>query len=185
MAVLRTLPEIAPFKNQIPHGFATPFTDKEHSYTWPPGFRRSSVRSGSDDFGRVFGNSETDPESLKILSSRAGGVIGSTAEYRVGAGSNPGRSTSRTPNAGKKRTTFAGLRFHGLGCGKFPISVWLVAQGTSMQFTSFLGRCTTSRIRHGEYLFQGEFLGFHHRIVQRFGSWKDAQYCSFSTHRRG
>jgi len=25
---------------------------------------------------------------------------------------------------------FAELRFHGLGCGKFPISVWLGAQGT-------------------------------------------------------
>ena len=34
-----------------------------------------------------------------------------------------------------------------------------------MRFTSFLGRCTTSRIRHGEYLFQGEFLGFHSDII--------------------
>jgi hypothetical protein len=45
--------------------------------------------------------------------------------------------------------SFTGLRFYGLGCGEFPISVGLVAQGTRMQFTSFLGRCTTSRTRHG------------------------------------
>jgi len=62
--------------------------------------------------------------------------------------------------------SFAGLRFHDLGCGKFPISVWLGAQGTRMQFTSFLGRCTTSRTRHGEYLFQGEVLGFHYHMMQ-------------------
>jgi hypothetical protein len=45
--------------------------------------------------------------------------------------------------------SFAGLRFRGLGCGKFPISVWLGAQGTGMQFTSFLGGCTTCRTRYG------------------------------------
>jgi hypothetical protein len=39
--------------------------------------------------------------------------------------------------------------FHGVGCGKFPISVWLGAQGTGVQFTRFLDRCTTSRTRHG------------------------------------
>ena len=44
---------------------------------------------------------------------------------------------------------FAALHFHGLGSGKFPISVWLEAQGTRMQFASFPGRCTTSRTRHG------------------------------------
>jgi hypothetical protein len=47
------------------------------------------------------------------------------------------------------RLSFAELRFHGLGCGKFAISVGLGAQGTRMQFASFLGRCTTSRTRHG------------------------------------
>jgi hypothetical protein len=63
--------------------------------------------------------------------------------------------------------SFAGLRFHGLSCGKFPISMWLGAQGARMQFTSFLGRRTTSRTRHGEYLFQREFLGFHYHMMQR------------------
>jgi hypothetical protein len=62
--------------------------------------------------------------------------------------------------------SFAGLRFHGVGCGEFPISVWLGAPGTRLQFTSFLGRCTTRRTRHGYYLFQSEFLGFHRNIVQ-------------------
>ena len=41
------------------------------------------------------------------------------------------------------------LRFHGLSCGKFPISVWFGAWGTSMQFTSFPDRCTASSTRHG------------------------------------
>ena len=45
--------------------------------------------------------------------------------------------------------SFALASFHGLGCGKFPISVRLGTQGTRMQFASFLGRCTTSRTRHG------------------------------------
>jgi hypothetical protein len=45
--------------------------------------------------------------------------------------------------------SFAGLRFHGLGCGKFPISVWLGAQGIRLQFTDFRGLCTTSWARHG------------------------------------
>jgi hypothetical protein len=63
--------------------------------------------------------------------------------------------------------SFAGLHFQGLGCGKFPVSVWLGAQGTRMQFTSFLGRCTARRTRHGEYLFPGEFFGFHRDIMQR------------------
>ncbi len=67
---------------------------------------------------------------------------------------------------GSPAVSFAGLRFHDLGCGKFPISVWLGAQGARMQFTSFLGRCTTSRTRHGEYLFQGEVLGFHYHMMQ-------------------
>ena len=48
-----------------------------------------------------------------------------------------------------RQLSFAGLRFHGLGCGKFPISVWLGARGTRMQFTSLLDRRTTSRARHG------------------------------------
>jgi len=39
--------------------------------------------------------------------------------------------------------------FHGLGCGKFSISVWLGAPGTRMQFTSFLDRCATTWTRHG------------------------------------
>jgi hypothetical protein len=57
--------------------------------------------------------------------------------------------------------------FHGLGCGKFPISVWLGAQGTGVQFTRFFDRSTTSGARHGQYLFQREFLGFHYYIMQR------------------
>jgi hypothetical protein len=36
-----------------------------------------------------------------------------------------------------------------LGCGKFPIPVWLGAPGTRVQFASFLDRCATSRTRHG------------------------------------
>jgi len=44
--------------------------------------------------------------------------------------------------------SFARLRFHGLGGGKFPISVWLGAQGTRVQFTSLLAGCSTSRTRY-------------------------------------
>jgi len=60
-----------------------------------------------------------------------------------------------------RRLSFGGLRFHGLGCGKFPIPVWLGAQGAGMQFASFLGCCTTSWARHGQYLLAGEFFGLH------------------------
>ena len=44
---------------------------------------------------------------------------------------------------------FARLRFHGLGCGKLSISVWLGAPSTGMQDTTFLERCSTGRTRHG------------------------------------
>ena len=63
--------------------------------------------------------------------------------------------------------SFAALRFHGLGCGKSPISVGLCAQGARMQFTSFADRCATSRTRYGRYLLGREFLGFHDRIMHR------------------
>jgi hypothetical protein len=75
-------------------------------------------------------------------------------------------SSQKSPWA-HRLLSFAGLHFHGLGCGRFPVSVWLGAQGTRMQFTSFLGRCTASRTRHGEYLFPGEFFGFYRYITQR------------------
>ncbi len=44
--------------------------------------------------------------------------------------------------------SFAGF-FHGLGCGEFPIPVWLGARGAGMQFTDFADRCTTGVTRHG------------------------------------
>ena len=53
------------------------------------------------------------------------------------------------------------ISFHGLGCGEFPISVWLGARGARMQFANFPDRRTTSNTRHGQYLFRGELLGFH------------------------
>ena len=62
--------------------------------------------------------------------------------------------------------SFAGFRFHSLGCGEFPVSVWLGARGTRMQFASFPDRSTTSSTRHGQYLFRGEFFGLHHHIMQ-------------------
>jgi hypothetical protein len=45
--------------------------------------------------------------------------------------------------------SFARLFFHGLGCGKFPIPVWLGAWGTRVQFTSLPDRCPTSVTGHG------------------------------------
>jgi hypothetical protein len=74
--------------------------------------------------------------------------------------------------------SFSGLHFHGLGYGKFPVSVWLGAQGTRMQFTSFLGRCTASRTRHGEYLFSGEFFGFHRDIPRYNATILQRERCS-------
>jgi hypothetical protein len=41
------------------------------------------------------------------------------------------------------------LRLHGLGGGKFPISMRLGALGTRVQFTSLLVGRTTSRTRYG------------------------------------
>jgi hypothetical protein len=61
---------------------------------------------------------------------------------------------------------FARLGFHGLGGGKFPISVWLGARGTRVQLTSLLVGCTTSRTRYGQYLFQGVVFGFHRDSLQ-------------------
>jgi hypothetical protein len=66
----------------------------------------------------------------------------------------------------KPSLSFAGFRFHGLNGGKFPISVWFGAWGTSMKFTNFPDRSTTSHTRHSQHLLQGEFLGFHNHILQ-------------------
>jgi hypothetical protein len=41
---------------------------------------------------------------------------------------------------------FALASFHSLGCGKFPISVWLEAQGTRMQFTNILRALPYNRV---------------------------------------
>jgi hypothetical protein len=60
-----------------------------------------SITHNNRTYGNVLSGQNGTP--LKISSSWAGGVMGSTAEYRVGAGPNPGRSTLRTPGAGKKR----------------------------------------------------------------------------------
>src|SRR5260370_9274043 len=57
--------------------------------------------------------------------------------------------------------SFSGLLFHGLGCGKFTISVRFGAQGARIQFARFLDRCATNSTRHRKYLFPGEFFGFH------------------------
>src|SRR2546430_4404905 len=68
---------------------------------------------------------------------------------------------TREPGGPHRLLLFAGLRFHGLGCGKFfDLGVGLGAQGTRMQFTSLLNCCTTINTRHGKYLFPGEILGF-------------------------
>lgn len=64
------------------------------------------------------------------------------------------------------------LRFHGLRCGKFSISVWLSAPGTRLDLTRFLGRRVANRTRHGEHLFQREFLSFHQRTIQRSSIWE-------------
>src|ERR1700756_1700123 len=74
----------------------------------------------------------------------------------------------------------SGASFNGLGGGKFPIAMWLGAHGTRMQFTSFFLRCTTSRTRHGKYLFQREFLGFHHYRMQRYTAGKMFNNAHFS-----
>jgi hypothetical protein len=76
---------------------------------------------------------------------------------------------------------FALAFLHSVGCGKLPISVWLGAQGTGMQFTSFLGGCTTRGTRHGQNLLQGEFLGFHRAKVQRSRAGKCSKLLSFDT----
>jgi hypothetical protein len=62
--------------------------------------------------------------------------------------------------------SFAGFCFHSFGCGEFPVSVWLGARGTRMQFTSFPGRSAASGTRHGQDLFRREFFRLHHHIMQ-------------------
>ena len=39
------------------------------------------------------------------------------------------------------------LRFHSLSCIEFPVSVWLGARCTRMQFTRFADRSTTSKYK--------------------------------------
>jgi hypothetical protein len=80
--------------------------------------------------------------------------------------------------------SLAEIRFRGFGCGKFPVSVGLGARGTRVQLARFLGRCATSRTRHGKYLFQREFLGFHHLMMPIFGSLKMLNSAHFQQIRR-
>jgi len=77
--------------------------------------------------------------------------------------------------------SFAGLHFHGLGCGKFSIPVWLGARGTRVQFTRLPSCCSTSRTRHGNYLPQREFLGFHNPIMQHSTAKKCSVLLMFNT----
>lgn len=58
------------------------------------------------------------------------------------------------------------FRFYRLGCREFPVSMWLGARSTRMQFTDFPNRCTTSNTRHGQYLFRREFPSLHPNIMQ-------------------
>ena len=78
----------------------------------------------------------------------------------------PCASDKDLPKRNVQRLGAPALRFRGLGCGKFSISVWLGAQGTCVQFTSLSDRCATGITGHGQYLFRSEFLGLHNRIMQ-------------------
>jgi hypothetical protein len=78
----------------------------------------------------------------------------------------------------------AALRFNGLGGVEFAISVWPAAQSTCMQFASFPRRCSTSRTGHGYYLCRGEFLGFHHNMMQPSTAGKMLNTAHFSALRR-
>jgi hypothetical protein len=63
---------------------------------------------------------------------------------------------------------FLDFCFHSIGSGELPISVWFGARSARVQFTDFLDRRATSGTRHGQYLFQGQFLGLHDHIMQPF-----------------
>ena len=79
----------------------------------------------------------------------------------------------KTAPMAHRRLSFAGVRFHGLGCGKFPVSVWLGARGARIQLARLLGGGATGRTKHREDLFHREFLGFHIPIMHPFedGEW--------------
>ena len=111
--------------------------------------------------------SPQDPKAQTVNNSRPSAPDSRQSRYPPKA-EKWGRDNlpAKRPPWPQRLLSFAGLRFHGLRRGKFPVSVWLGAQGTRMQLTRFLGRRTTSRTRHGKYLFQREFLGFHHHIMQ-------------------
>ena len=61
--------------------------------------------------------------------------------------------SSRSPRnercLASRLTIPAEFRFHSLGSGEFPVSVWLGARSTRVQFTNFPDRRTTSGTRHG------------------------------------
>jgi hypothetical protein len=105
-------------------------------------------------------------------------------------GDSPGRKLVKSEqllgslSKAQSRLSFALASFHNLGCGKSPIPVWLGAPNARVQFASFLDRCATSRTRHGEYLFQREFLGFHHHIMRRSTAGKMLNIAHFKHSKR-
>jgi hypothetical protein len=66
----------------------------------------------------------------------------------------------------RRPLSLAGLGFHGVGGGEFPVPMRLTALGPGMQFAGFRNLGSARGTRHGNDLFQGKFLGFHQPIMQ-------------------
>jgi hypothetical protein len=66
----------------------------------------------------------------------------------------------------RRLLSLAGLGFHGVGGGEFPVPMRLTALRAGMQFARFLNLRPARGTRHRNDLFQGQFLGFHQPIMQ-------------------
>jgi hypothetical protein len=66
--------------------------------------------------------------------------------------------------------SLARLDLYGLCRGQFPVSMWLAAQSTRMQFARFLNRGATGVTGNGNELFRGEFFAFHWKIMQQLAT---------------
>jgi hypothetical protein len=71
--------------------------------------------------------------------------------------------------------SFDAIGFQSVGCGKFPIPMWVKAESPRMQFARFPDRCTTGGTTHGLYLLYGEFLSFHSVVVFLLRRWLNRQ----------
>jgi len=66
--------------------------------------------------------------------------------------------------------SLARLDLYGVCRGQLPISMWLAAQSTRVQFARFLNGGAAGLTGDGNELFRGEFFAFHWKIMQQLAT---------------